>query len=744
MANPVLPFSRFIVVPLLIILCFAGLASAWERLPGHIPYGTVNASQHLGRFGSGEKMSMAIVLPLRNEAELKTLLSRLYDPTDTLYGQYLSAQEFIERFSPTQDDYDAIAGYMRGLGFTVTGTHPNRTILNVSGPVSAVESAFNLSMHAYRTSNGRQFHAPDNDPEVPDFIAARIAGIVGLDNAAVWHAHSHYSPAAQASEISPSQIGTGPGGGLTPNDINTAYNLKDVNANGSGQILGLFELDGYNASDVANYVRYYNLPAVPLTNVLVDGYSGRAGSGASEVTLDIELQNALAPGASKIIVYEGPNTNTGVVDTYNRIATDNLAKQISTSWGLSEGQSSSSVINSENSAFMQMAAQGQSIYAASGDSGAYDNGSTLSVDDPASQPYMVGTGGTQLYLNADGSYSNETTWNNGSINSGAGGGGISKVWTIPSWQSSAINKNVCTLCSSAMRNVPDISLNSNQYTGYSVYYKNNWYIFGGTSCASPLWAAFTARVNQQRVEKKSALLGFANPLLYQLAATSTDFHDIADGSTNLYYPAVPGYDNATGLGSFVGDSLLVDLALITTPYPASPTGLTATAGSNAINLSWNLSTDGTSYKVYRGTSSGGEPFYKSVSTSAYTDSGVSAGTTYYYRVTAVNSKGYESDYSNEASAKLAIVALQISSGPSASPSQTSATISWTTNVQSNSVVSYGKTSTSLTKKVSNNSLVTSHSIGLTGLSRRTKYYYKVSSTAGSATVSSGVLSFTTN
>ena len=150
------------------------------------------------------------------------------------------------------------------------------------------------------------------------------------------------------------------------------------------------------------------------------------------MTLDIELQIALAPGASKIIVYEGPNSNTGVVDTYNRIATDNLAKQISTSWGLSEGQSSAAVISSENAAFQQMAAQGQSIYAASGDSGAYDNGSTLSVDDPASQPYMVGVGGTQLFVNSGETYNHETTWNvNGTVSGGAGGGGVSSSGAFP-------------------------------------------------------------------------------------------------------------------------------------------------------------------------------------------------------------------------------------------------------------------------------------------------------------------------
>jgi len=113
-----------------------------------------------------------------------------------------------------------------------------------------------------------------------------------------------------------------------------------------------------------------------------------------------------------------------------------------------------------------------------------------------------------------------------------------------------------------MRNVPDISLNADPETGYAIYYRGEWYIYGGTSCAAPLWAAFTARINQQRELNGLSPLGFANPMLYQFAGShyATDFHDVADGSTNLYYPAVRGYDAATGWGSFNGGNLLYDLA----------------------------------------------------------------------------------------------------------------------------------------------------------------------------------------
>lgn len=624
--------------------CLSAQEPLMIRLQDHIPQKAIANAKWIGGLPSETNISLVFSLPLRNQQELNDLLKQIYDPNDPLYGQYLTPQEFADRFGPTQDDYDAVINYAMGLGFKITGTHPNRTLLDVSGSAATVNAAFGLTLQQYQTPNGRLFYAPDHNPQVPDFIASRIVGVFGLDNAAVWHAHNRFISATSYSKTSPYQIGTGPGGALTPGDIRKAYNFNGVSATGSGQTLGLFELDGYRSSDVAHYVSYYNLPSVPLQNVLVDGFSGRAGFGAAEVTLDIELQIALAPGASKIIVYEGPNSYTGVLDTYNRIATDNLAKQISTSWGLSEQQSLSAFIHSENAVFQQMAAQGQSIYAASGDSGAYDNGSSLSVDDPASQPYMVGVGGTQLFVQSDESYDHETTWNvNNTVDGGAGGGGVSLIWSIPNYQS-----GIASAASDLMRNVPDVSLNSDQYSGYSIYYKHNWYIFGGTSCAAPLWAAFTARVNQVRAANGTAL-GFANPTIYKIATDTkyeTDFHDIADGSTNLYYVAGTGYDNATGWGSFNGANLLADLtgSSSTSTSPNAPSlaitgGPSAKAGKNSAVITWttNLAANsivnyGTSSSVLSSIESNGNQ----VTDHSVSLTSLSRHTVYYYQVSSTD------------------------------------------------------------------------------------------------------------
>ncbi|PYV11638.1 MAG: hypothetical protein DMG07_18755 [Acidobacteria bacterium] len=162
---------------------FARALPRSSRLYGHIPARAIAAARWRGRLASEKTIPMTLALPLRDQEELRALMSRLYDPADPIYGHYLTQQEFTDRFGPTQADYDTVAGYARSLGLTVTGIHPNRTLLDVSGPVAAVETGFNLRMQSYEASSGREFYAPDDEPEVADFIASRLAGVIGLENA---------------------------------------------------------------------------------------------------------------------------------------------------------------------------------------------------------------------------------------------------------------------------------------------------------------------------------------------------------------------------------------------------------------------------------------------------------------------------------------------------------------------------------------------------------------------------------
>ncbi len=550
---------------------------AVRRLSGHVPAPGFVARE-LAAVPADERIDLALTLPLRNQNELQDLLPRLYNPHDPEYGRFLSTKQFRDRFAPTEAQYSAVARFAVARGLTVTGTHSNRLILDVAAPSAVVERAFSTRLKRYQSVKGRIFRAPAAEPGIPAELEGTLAGVVGLDDLVVQRPHLHRILPRTSGVRG---TGSGPGGGLTPSDVRTAYNLGSSGVNGAGQTLALFELDGYNASDIATYATQFGLPQVPLQNVLVDGASGSAGSGADEVTLDIELQMAVAPGASKIAVYEGPNSGVGVLDTYNRIAADNTAKSISTSWGAAENANSASALQSEASIFQQMAAQGQSIFAASGDSGAYDDGRTLSVDDPASQPYVTGVGGTHLTTNgAGGSYSAESTWNGGSVSAGGSGGGISAVWSQPSYQSGAISS--ASGGSTTMRNVPDVAMDGDPNTGYAIYSGGRWAVFGGTSCGAPIWSAITALANQGRAAAGHAPLGFMNPTLYSIGLGvrgTTDFHDIADGSTNLYYKAVAGYDLATGWGTPNGANLLTDLGSVSAGTGTTGgTGGTGTTG----------------------------------------------------------------------------------------------------------------------------------------------------------------------
>jgi len=532
-----------------------------KPLNGHVPWDVGNAIK-LTPVEGHKTLRLSIVLPLNNETELDQFLMDTMNPNSARYQQSLAQKEFMERYAPTDEQVGELVAYLTNQGIKLESVEPNRLIVKASGTVDVINQTFHTEIYNFEDEKGQPFYAPAYELQVDE--ALPIVSVLGLENRT--KARSHH----KRKSITPALWSQG----LTPSGIQKAYSLP-TGLNGAGQTLALFELDGFNQADITAYENAFNLPHVPLQVVLVDGVNGQPGSNAAEVVLDIELMIAIAGGVSRIIVYEGPNSGFGLVDTYNRIATDNLAKAISTSWGLSETQGSGSIVQAENQIFKQMVAQGQVLYAASGDSGAYDDGSTLSVDDPASQPLVVGVGGTHLNVDSNGNYIGETTWSYGAGPGEGGGGGISTIWTIPSWQQGVANTN--NRASTTMRNVPDVSLDADPQTGYQIYYNGQWTLFGGTSCAAPLWAAFTALTNQQRASHALSTLPFPNPLLYQaLASTNYHslFHDITVG-TNGYYPATAGYDLATGIGTYIGSTLIAYLAGTTTPPPvctrANPT-----------------------------------------------------------------------------------------------------------------------------------------------------------------------------
>ena len=590
----------------------AGLSTALQAAPpsarvalsGHVP-ALAAVSDPTNPTAASEQISLAISLPLRNQSILQQRLQDLYNPKSANFHHYLTPTQFAQAYGPTQADYNKVIAWVRSQRLIVTGTHPEHTLLDVTGPAGRVASAFGVQLYDYVSPSGRTFHAPLSEPSLPASVAGVVHGIVGLNNAAVAFPNAQRKPLTSVLEGKSAEVGSGPNGGLTPKDIRTVYSLDKTGLDGTGQTLAVYELDSYTPRDILRYERAFGLPIVPLENILVDKtdpmFPSKPGDGTGEVVLDIDLQIALAPKAAKVLVYIGPNTPQGGVDLYQQIATDGIATSVSTSWGLWEDNlvgidpttgypAVSAVAGIENQIFYQMALQGQTIFAASGDYGGVDkyDGSPTAyfAQDPAAQPLMCSVGGTSLTVVKPGSdehYVSETTWNtDGKYLDGAGGGGVSIFWPIPFYQqpaallARAIAAPDPSSVSPYARNVPDVSLNSDPGTGYAIYVTDpkdgaKYYVYGGTSCAAPLWAGFSALVNQSRFRNGSGPIGFINPALYSLFTDSksnvldsyfNDFNDIADGSDNIPYPAIPGYDLATGLGTFQGANLIADLTAI--------------------------------------------------------------------------------------------------------------------------------------------------------------------------------------
>jgi uncharacterized membrane protein len=532
-------------------------ASAFSQtLPNHVAQ-AAGQPRRLGPLSGTARLNLAVGLPLGNRPDLDLFLEQVSDPRSPNYRRYLSASEFAERFGPTQDDYDKLAEFFQANGFAITGRHPNRMILDVAGPVSAIDRTLHVNMTVWEHPARGQFFAPDRDPSLDAPVA--VLDIAGLDNFAPPRPMNLKAMPLASARLMAS--GSGLDGLFTGGDFRAAY-APGVALTGTGQTVGLFELDGFYAADVQANFRQAGLPPVAVATVLLDGFSGAPGGNNVEVILDIMMAGYMAPGAN-IIVYEGFNPD----DVLNRMATDNIARQLSSSWGWSPLDATAEQI------FKQMVAQGQSLLQASGDSGAYAG----PVMPPADDPNLTVVGGTALSTTGPGGpWLSESAWNDG-------GGGVSTTYAIPGYQQSM---NMAALGgSNTMRNIPDVALTA-AIQMLLICNDGEWVSVGGTSAAAPLWAGFAALANQQAAANGQPAVGFLNPTLYVIGNGSDyggDLHDIVTGSNG--FAAVPGFDLATGWGTPAGQPLINDLtATAGTPsfgLSAAPTAVSVADGSGA-------------------------------------------------------------------------------------------------------------------------------------------------------------------
>ncbi|MBU6409750.1 MAG: immunoglobulin domain-containing protein, partial [Verrucomicrobia bacterium] len=543
------------------IAALAGAAQPMTlaRLPAMIP-----RLQPLGRLAATNQLHLALALPLRNPDDLARLLGQIYDPASPEYRHYLTPAEFTARFGPTEKDYQAVMNFAKANGLKIAATQGNRRLLDVTGQVTAIEQAFHVVLQNYRhPAEHRLFYAPDTAPSIPTNVP--IQEIIGLDNFELPHPGLRPEPNGQSA---PAIGGSGSGGNFLGYDFRHAY-APGVGMTGTGQKIGLLELDGYYGNDITSYAQQSGLPPPSLTNTLVDGFSGTPTTNANsvaEVSLDIEMAMDMAPDAT-IQVFEAPNTIAAFVDLLNAMAADTNIAQFSSSWGFIPYPGDPRV--TMDTILEEMAAQGQSFFQASGDGDAWVNAIWV----PAASPYLTSVGGTRLNMyNAGGSYAWETVWNSGSNSTpwfanGGGywgsGGGVSSNYAIPTWQQGV---NMAAVSgSTTQRNIPDVALTATQIW---VIYDNGFSgPFMGTSCAAPLWAGFTALVNQRSQGNGQASVGFLNPFLYAQGLTNdaSAFHDVTAGNDTSYvsptnYYAAAGYDLCTGWGTPNGTNFINALA----------------------------------------------------------------------------------------------------------------------------------------------------------------------------------------
>jgi uncharacterized membrane protein len=545
----------------------------------------------VGYMPSDQQIRATLVLPLRNTDALTSLLSRLYNPSSPDYRHFLTTEQFTEQFGPTTEDFQTVVAFARANGLTVAELPANRLVVPVAGSVSQLNAAFHVQMNLYQhPSENRVFFSPDREPSLS--LAVPIAHISGLDNFSLPHPMVVRRPSALqlVNGQQPSTVnGSGPGSSYLGSDIRAAY-YGGSTLDGTGQTVGLLEFGGYNLSDVnltfSNAGQTYK---VPINNVLIDGATGApSGNDDAEEVLDIVQVIGMAPNLSQVRVYIGTSSDA---DILNSMASENLAKQISCSWSWKPADPTT-----DDVFFEEMAAQGQTFFAASGDSGAYD-AAISAYFYPADDQYVTAVGGTHLTTTGPGgAWVSETVWN--SNNAGSGGGISPDGIPIPSWQvglATTANGGSATL-----RNVPDVAMEGD-FDNYNCDLGSCSGDWAGTSFAAPRWAGFAALVNQQAVEAGTVPtggLGFINPALYRLAQgaeSSGDFHDITVGNNDtdnqpVWFSAEPGYDLTTGWGSANGQSLINDLAGPQVPgfwLASTQSAITVNPGSTA-NATLNI------------------------------------------------------------------------------------------------------------------------------------------------------------
>jgi subtilase family serine protease len=627
---------KSLATSLALLLC--GFATASFAAGGSAP-------ADMGASNPGQTVNVTLVLGLHNQGALEQYIYSTVTQGNPSYHHFLTTAQFADRYGATANEISRVQAFLKQQGLTQVELLPNHLAIKVSGTIGQFNTAFHTSIHDYRASDGTTFHRPNATPSMPSAISDTLIVASGLSSEARYRSHrvSALFPPQQGPKTNalakgaaaPAVVCTGnptatcTPGEFTVGDVANRYNVNPLyraGVNGKGSTIGIATLANFLPADAYSYWSTIGLAVKPnrITQVHVDGggpLGGPAGSG--ETSLDVEQSGGLAPWAN-IIVYDAPNTDAGFFDVFNQSVSDNKVDSLSVSWGspeifyfpqLNGGVDFTDELLAFHQVFLEAAAQGISMFATSGDSGAYDTvrglgglltdpvPPPLTADAPGSDPFITTAGGTTVPFSFSfsggptASIAKEGVWGwdyishyfqanfgvdiTDQVFSVGGGGGVSVFWPLPRYQQFTfgirkseknqtlffppLGVNYTLPAHYRGRNVPDISLNADPETGYSFVSSLDGAglltFEGGTSFVAPQLNGISALLRQSTRGR----VGFWNPQVYPLQnifgyGPFSPFNDIRAGD-NWFYNGVNGYEPGAGIGTLNVTNLALFLSV---------------------------------------------------------------------------------------------------------------------------------------------------------------------------------------
>jgi kumamolisin len=483
-----------------------------------------------------DTIDFSIALRMRNFAELQERVSM---------HEIISLEEMRAKYLPDPADVDKVRQWLIAQGFEVQPSVRYEISVFARGTVAQLQWSFAVTF-ARVQFRGEEHTSAVTAPSLPADLSGPALSINGLQP----HLHPFLHSIRKA--ISPGKsIQNQPP--YLVSEIESAYGASV--GNGAGQKIGIVIDTFPNNSDLTAFWADNGVPQ-SLSNIeKVQVVSGTLPAPSGEETLDTSWSSGIASGAGiRIYAVADSKLPLSKLDQAYQYIINDLPNQpelhqISMSYGLGELYEPSGQLETDDTYFATIAANGVTLFASSGDGGSnpnfsqngdgsYSPSQPVEVENPASDPNVTAVGGTSLYLNSNGTVANETVWFN---SFGGSGGGQSVTFSRPTWQPGA------GTISGGGRLVPDVALDADPNTGvFLVLNGSTAQEYGGTSLGAPVWAGICARINQIRAGNGAPSLGLLGPKIYTLLGSSS-FRDITSGS-NGAYRAGPGFDLCTGIG----------------------------------------------------------------------------------------------------------------------------------------------------------------------------------------------------